>query len=77
MYSSYLRSKLTEDESKQNQDFFRWIDTIEELVFQRTELYLSDIDDEPYRWWYEQNLTAEQCANYIINDIQSTYGMEL
>lgn len=81
MYSSYLRSKIDWNlvDVKQKLDyqkFYEWLDSIERLVFKRTQLFLNDIDDEPYRQWYDAGLSPSHCASIIINDIRATYGEE-
>ena len=50
-----------------NINFEKWINNVEIIVYQKLKLNLLDIPDEDYMINFEENISYNQMAKYIIN----------
>ena len=53
-----------------NLKFLKWIDTIETSIFNTYELYLLDIPDENYMYYFENNYSPKEVIKLIQDDFE-------
>lgn len=49
--------------------FIKWIDEVENIVFDKTRLYLLEIQDELYIDHFDDGYTPQEMANIVIRDM--------
>jgi len=70
-YSSHYKKYCEKNNINIDYKFINWIDKIENIVLTKTNFHLLDIQDEDMTF-YEQNMSSNNVANYVIYQIQQS-----
>ena len=66
MNNKYMYTYNIKDKEDCDKQFIEFMDNIEQIVFDKFNLYLLDLPDEDYYEYYERKCTPEQVANIVI-----------
>jgi len=77
-YSDYIRDKyddktLSPSQKEDLDQFCEWIDEVENIVEEETGYDLSSLPDQTYREFFEDNVSPETAAGFVIEDLR-VYG---
>lgn len=68
-YTTNYKIKIPKDEV--DKKFIIWMDKIEKYVFFSIGMYLLDLPDEEYMYYFQNNVSYEYVGNKIINEYYS------
>jgi hypothetical protein len=68
-YTTNYKTKIPKDEV--DKKFMIWMDKIEEYVFSSIGMYLLDLPDEEYMYYFENNISYEYVGDKIISEYYS------
>ena len=77
-YSDYVRDKyedktLSPSQKEDLDQFCEWIDEVESIVEEETGYDLSSLPDQTYREFFDDNVSPETAAGFVIEDLR-VYG---
>ena len=55
--------------------FEQWMARVNRLVTGRYGVGTSDLEDQPYRDWFDDGLTPAEAASYVAEFVQDEYGV--
>lgn len=70
MYSTHWKNKI-------EKDFYFWIKNTNKLVFDNTNLNLSELPDEPFRNYFNEGLNSKSMADLVINNLNESFNFFL
>jgi len=73
-YSSKYAASCVKSNIAVNQQFIAWINTVENSVLSKYELYLNDIPDELYMVSFEDGVTADEMANIVSDNLMGMFS---
>ena len=74
----YTKTIVIENET--DKQFVEWMNNVEKYVYEKLELYLDDLPDEPFRYNFEKNQKWESMATHVVSDYMNSlemFGMSL
>ena len=66
-YSKYY--KRNTDPEYYNPKYSRWMDHVEDIVYDRLHLRLLDLPDQMYMHYFEQGCTPNEMADIVFEDL--------
>ncbi len=77
-YSEYVRDKyegenLSPSQKEDLDQYCEWLDEVENIVEEETGYDLSSLPDQTYREFFDDNVSAETAAGFVIEDLR-VYG---
>lgn len=77
-YSEYVRDKyedrsLSPSQQEDLDQFCEWVDEVESIVEEETGYDLSSLPDQTYRDFFDDNVSPETAAGFVIEDLR-VYG---
>jgi hypothetical protein len=76
-YMTYANSYVgmcERTKSKPNKKFVLWICKVEQHVFNACSMHLTDLPDQPYMSNFEENMSSDDMATQIVNDLFGVCG---
>ena len=64
-YMNYCKKNMIDHDTQ----FIKWIDQIEKIIKQKTDLQLLDLPDEPYMELYENCTEPSDVVEIILNEL--------
>ena len=68
-YSEHYSKYCIANKQKPNKKFIKWMNNIEKIVLQKSQLYLLDLPDQPYMIMFENNENYKIIAKFILDDL--------
>ncbi len=70
-YSEYVRERyngLSKAQKDDLESFCEWLDQVESIVEEEIGYVLSDLPDQPYNEFFDENISAEIVAENVIKE---------
>lgn len=73
-YSTYYLGRKQKNNEEVDEEFIKWIDKVEKIVFDKLNFRLLDLPDEEYVINYEKKMMPQKMAQIIITNFVNEFS---